>query len=838
MKKLFTHLMAFAAAFACSLNASAQFSATVEEIPVGYQATPVTFSLTDVAAAVGTDATTLGSALDTWIKAEGEVETNYFFLANPDDADNPFAEYTQGGRGGFWMTKDSKPIGWSGDGSNGDAWYNIFGVDLEESVLVLEIGQHPDAFTAGEEVSAQFILVYEGKKATFDITLKVVEDDTPVIELPEAVTFISKLNIVGSQVIEVAQEPRTNYASDAVEADLTGVAALLGTTDDVIAGALADMLYTTTFTTVDEIPMKTDSLTKEASAGAPGWWFAQVWDTELQTLGSEVVRKGYGNDCSFYIETFNYNTETFKLSGNLGQYPSNLVADDVRTANVYLIYGDKAYQITYNLTITAKSTLSLDEMEKVGSEDVEVSFEVADTYDGGNISIDLAAVLEALGVESIKDVTVMVMDDGGLSVSNTANNGGSWLNAEGLITSWGSGSTMYFEPEIITVEDVEQADWSNVYVGQYPNALEADTDYPFSFYFVNGEKYYAINVTIHALASSVIPIDPDEEVAQSEYHSVAEKTVNIQVIPDGGVYEIPTHYFYDAQEVSELLGTTAPVLFTLAAPNDDPEAKYTKAWNCTPYPGFWMNKDGYIGQWNDGSSPWGATFSINEAEVTLYQMPGFSQAGAVYSAPMFLVNTLTGAMVTFNFTLRFVSEIVEIETVGEETLLLPVANQQMPTVVDVTKAVEALGAESANELVLDRQALVFMLADGTFSTGSDPGEGVMLTAKGVFDQSEGSVESKVYFWMEEAESEGSIIFGTEGLGFAEGDRVDAKIGLQFNDKRYVYDIIFLDPAAYSNVRGIQMDGKDATLYDLSGRRVADAAQHGIYIQAGRKIVKK
>lgn len=838
MKKYFTHLLALVACFAWSTTASAQYSATVEEFPVGYEAKPVTFSLNEVAATLGTDAATLGSALTTWLDVENNPtpEVNYVFLADPtaEGADN----YTQGGRGGFWMTKESAIIGWSGDGSNGDAWYNTFDVDIDEGSIIFGIGQHPDAFEAGEEVSAKWYIVFNGKEATFDITLKVIEDTTPPVELPEAVTKISELTIVGEQTVNVEQEPRTNYSADAVTVDLTGVAALLGTTDDVIAKNIAELLYTTTFVDEDGLPIKTDSLTKEASAGAPGWWFGQVWDYDMATLGNEVVRKAYGNDDSFYIEAFSYDAESFTLSGNLGQYPSNLSEDDVRIANVYLIWGDKAYHITYNLTIIKKEVTGLDAMNMVGSADAEVTFEVTDGYDGDNISIDLGAVLEALGVEDIKDVTIMVKDGEGLSVSNTANNGGSWLNIDGELTSWGNNSTFYFEPEVVS----DVADWSNVYVGQYPNALEGDTDYNFSIYFVNGDNYYVVNVTIHALPSSVEPgPEPGEEVAQSEWYSVGTKTINIQVVPDASVYEIPMHYTYDGAEVAEMLDTDKPVLYALAVPNEeDPEAdKYTNGYTCTPYPGFWMNRDGYVTNWNGSESPWGATFDIEKAEVTFYQFPGFADnvPGKVYKAPMILVNPYTGAYVTFNINLTFVSEIVETETVGEKELPLSVVTGETEVHLDITEILEALGFETAYDLINSNQGLTYMLADGTFSSGSRAEDGVMLTEKGVLDESEGYVDSKIYVRMEEDGDKGIVLI-TEGIDFAEGDRVEAKIGFQNEGKLYILNVIFLDPEAYLSVGSLKMNTKDAPVYDLSGRRVNNPAQRGIYIQAGRKVAVK
>ena len=38
------------------------------------------------------------------------------------------------------------------------------------------------------------------------------------------------------------------------------------------------------------------------------------------------------------------------------------------------------------------------------------------------------------------------------------------------------------------------------------------------------------------------------------------------------------------------------------------------------------------------------------------------------------------------------------------------------------------------------------------------------------------------------------------------------------------------------IAGVQAEGKDAVTYDLAGRRVAQPAGHGVYVQKGRKLM--
>ncbi|MBO4801458.1 MAG: DUF4859 domain-containing protein [Bacteroidaceae bacterium] len=833
MKKFFTRLLALVTCMAASLTASAQFSATLEQKPVGYTVQNATFKLTEVAETLSTDTATLAAALNAWFA--GEVETNYFFLVGEDGT--RYSDYTQGGKGGFWMTSAPAPTGWTGDVGD-DVWYNTLAISPVDDEFIIGIGQHPDAFEGGEELNAKYVLVFNEKEATFDITLKIIKEEKP--EVPEATTFISKLTIVGQQTVEVEQEPRGSYASDAVDVDLTGVAEKLGTTDAALEAVIADVLYTTTFVTENELPIKTDSLSNESSAGAvPGWWFAQVYDPEQEITSDEVVRKGYSGDCSFYIEALSYDAESTTLTGNLGQYPGNLDVDDVRIANVYIIWGDKAYQITYKLTIVAPEETGIEDMNKVGSVDARLEFDTdADSYSGDSFSLDTDAVIAALGVEAWKDITVMVMSStGGLTVGGTANSGGSWLTAEGTLTNWGNNSALFFEPE-------SSDDWSTINVGQYPGALDDDTEYKFGIYFVHGQDYYVLNVTVKTTEAQDPGPDPGEKVAQSEYHSVGEIAVKIQAVPSSSVYEIPMHFTYNGEYVAELVGTEKPTLFTDAAPSDDPEAdKYSNGYTCTPYPGFWMSRDGYVTGWSSANSPWGATFAIADAEITFYQYPGFSDnvAGKSYKANMYLVNEFTGAMVTFKIDLRFVNDIVTVEEVGSESIMLPATDG---TAIDLTAAIDSLGLKELEEPLdafglLSTPSLVLLNPDGSFTEPIEATSGAYLNAKGFIDESAENAEGVIYLYFD-ANDENSvniIIEEENDFKLTPETRIDTKFGFLSENKLYVFNLAIVDNETYVGISNISTpNAQRSTIYDLTGRRVK-AAQRGLYIQNGRKVIR-
>jgi hypothetical protein len=469
-----------------------------------------------------------------------------------------------------------------------------------------------------------------------------------------------------------------------------------------------------------------------------------------------------------------------------------------------------------------------------------LEFEVDKTnYSGASFEFDTEAVLATLGIDEWKDITVKVNDgNGGVTVGGTANSGGSWLTAEGNLTSWGSNSAIFFEPNA-------SDDWSVINVGQYPGALDYETEYSFPIYFIAGENYYLLTVNVKTLSEPDPGPDPGEKVAQSEFHSVGEIAVKIQAVPDGSVYEIPMHFTYNGEYVAELVGTDSPTLFTNAAPSEDPEAdKYSKDYTCTPHPGFWMSRDGYVTGWSSANSPWGATFSIADAEITFYQYPGFSdnKPGKTYKAPMYLVNEYTGAMVTFNISLSFVEEIVSVEEVGSETLILPATDGMT---LDLTAAIDSLGLKELEEPIdatglLSTPCLLLPNADGTFTDPLEATTGAYLNEQGYFDESEENAEGVFYIYFEANDENSITLVAQEENGFqlTKDKHIQTKFALQYGEKMYVFNVTFVDAETYTGVADVKNTSvKNANVFDLTGRRVKDAAQRGIFIQNGKKVLR-
>ena len=161
LRKLFVTLVCLVS----GLSVQAQFTATLEQHPAdNWGDAPVSFVLSEVATALDTDAATLVSAYQSWM-AEGSTEANMFFLTTPDGLSD---DYTQGGKGGFWVNADGVPQAWSDDNS-ALRWYNTIAMNLEGDAFVINIGQFPGQCAAGDVYKPKFVLKYGEKEVSFEV---------------------------------------------------------------------------------------------------------------------------------------------------------------------------------------------------------------------------------------------------------------------------------------------------------------------------------------------------------------------------------------------------------------------------------------------------------------------------------------------------------------------------------------------------------------------------------------------------------------------------------------------------------------------------------------------
>ena len=802
MKKYFTRILALVCCLAASLTASAQYSKVVEQYPrSSYDTDAVEFNLTEVATALGTDTATLVGLLE-------DVSPDLFYLEGATGGYNCSPN-------GYWMDKDAVKTDW------GDAafWYVSVEADQPADKFVLNVGQFPGHFEGGEETAvAHFVLAQGDKRVTFDISLKL-----KTIDIPTDPVLLSNLNVVQHKSVEVHQWAHTSTYSEADTLDFRGVAAALGISPELMSVGLSRVVFATKVREDDGLGLLGDTLTNVPTADAPGWWFDTTNDTPVY---SKFVAK---SDGVFFVDAFNYFPDTEELVFNIGHKGGALPIDgsdqglgtiNQVTTTIYFVYNGKAIDLQVKLIIDEREKVPFSEMTEVGSESINLSQYPTSNYEASSFSLDLDAIAALLEVDPTEISLWAPIDDSEISDEPSANNQGFWFNMDGYRSGWGAGCGLY-------VENPTSGDLSKFDVGQYPNAFEGGQQGTATLYFVAGAKYYTVLIFMDILS---------KEGPGVEFQSVASRAVKIQIVPAGS-YDVEMGYNIDPADL-EIIGTDSPALYAQKAPAEGTEwvdGEYSDAYSCTPYPGFWMSKEGFASSW--GSSPWGFTYSNDNLYYTFYQMPNQNQVGDEYNAVIYLVNEQNGKMITYNFNVKFVSSVVpQAEVVGSTSIVLPVKkDNQTDAVIDATEALEKIGFTQASQL-FGVPSLAVLAADGTMTDGSNLSGGWWLLADGSVDASNGdNAVVGVEFSENTSKDIVATIYELTGAWTAD-TKITSRFGLQNDGKIYIFNVTFVADEVVG-VRDALGTAAAKTLFDLSGRRV-ERTQRGVYIQDGRKVVLK
>ena len=812
----FKKLMAVVVCLLAGMTAQAQFQGTVTQYPTSdYSNSPAKFKLTEVAQALETDTATLAKAYNTWQEAETWEGENMFWLIGANDAatDEPTAD----GKG-FWMTAEGERIGYG----EGAIWFAFALVDVENDVFSINCGQMPNTMKAEDSGHAKFQLRYNGKSVNFEVTLNVVAK--PVVDIPQPELAWGKLTIVEEITKDVTQKPRSGYDADKVEVDLTEALTKLGVSGDLLKDELSQLLFAKkAYVTEDAVmgAQMSDSLTNESSAGAPGFWLRNFSDAEGNPT-FECGRFAYDGDDCFYAEAFAFDTETGILSCNIGQMPNKLKGGNTYFADIYIVYGDKAIKIRYNLILPEVKVGTLEDYEKAGENTIRVEMEPAESYDTKNFSIDIETMVNALGCQ-VGEIDDFYMLDSEIDFATGKNQEGVgyWVSMEGKVVNWGNDAMFYVTPKA--------DDYSKFGVGQYPGHMNIGDSARATLYFVAGSKYYQLNVDL------VIVAPKQGDVV---FESVAQRSIEVQQVPVAYTWasrvEIPEAW------VEQQLGTSDWVLYALAPLNEDGtekegNAKYSKSYSITESPGFWMDGEGHNIGWS-GNARVGVSISQPSGHFALMQYENSINLGDVFRFPLFLVNEENGKMVTFNFTYSIVESVVEIEEVGSEDIVLPVSadDDGASATIDLSDVLKAF--DITLDALANGQYLHGITADGTYGSGVSLYDGLAFNDKGVC-----VTEDPFMFFDAELNEDGKSITVTTCATADVADDYSAigTVCFLIEGKRYVLNVKFVSEAIYTGItehHSVPHTSLSA-VYDLQGRKVVKT-QRGLYIQNGRKYMVK
>ena len=197
----------------------------------------------------------------------------------------------------------------------------------------------------------------------------------------------------------------------------------------------------------------------------------ETWD-EIETMYPVVMTTGEAGTDYDGWRNVNGDPEAWNGDGtNLGlclKYPhdgsmalcthpgNDPVVGSSLTAGWILGAGDKQVIIEVNVNFIEKPVVAItfDDLNVVETVTSNFEFEVGTCYQAGKATVDVAAILAKLGVESLDDITIYaVQSDKSLDDDYKLNTTDGWRNAAGDWQSWGADAYFYVKADFAAAEN-------------------------------------------------------------------------------------------------------------------------------------------------------------------------------------------------------------------------------------------------------------------------------------------------------------------------------------------------------------------------------------------------
>lgn len=801
-------------------SARAQFKADVIDIPrtnwcEGYL---VEFSLSEVCGEIGCTTGQLTDALQAWTDASGGNTNNYamnelFVLENTDTEPTTHSEQY----GGFMMDINGNFAFWTGEAVWG---VYIYSWDLEEDKIVLCVDQNPTKpIPEGGVCHGMVSIGLYGGKATFELTLRIAEQDK-IDKVAE--TDLERIEIVGETSASMEQEPNTSWLNYSYTIPTAGIADLLGIDPSYMEDMFNQMVFAKQW---DASYERWGGLTSEGAATpSPGFYFSggivpEGEDKEIE----ECTNAPYASGDLFWIANLQYDSAAEAVTCYMGQYPNGMRLDETRKADIYVVYGSKAYVIHYTFTVKNPPQTPITDLKKAGEEtwtiemrDPRKIWNELETY-----SLDMDAITAAISKEAGTEVTAADLKligtnrYGGITGTYTADDydgvHGFWMSQEGVVGGYNDSYTCYY----INYFEADSA----LVLGNKPNYFDGGENASGSVYFVyNDEIYYEVKLAMTVM----LPSYTFETCEMTEYN------LNVKLVPSSSSWEIGKT---SMAEVEAILGTNSGVLYGVTADNALTTAYSVSEATTYGGGGFWMSPQDENGTaysaWYSGEGAF-AMWYYN-SEITWFNVPGFRQPGETSNATFYIMNNWDGIVVKLNVNIKFVDHITHVTTVGEEDVIVlgrGADEDYYETTLDLEKCCEQLNCSSIDEL----------LAEGKWMVIDEAGE---LT-EGNFDELYG------YGFNEN----GDAVSNLDDAVFTIGNTVDglhayilndddvekelkATIYMMYKSKLYAFN--FTVTGSVTDIKSVKTDLSSKT-FDLTGREVQNPGK-GIYIVNGKKVKK-
>lgn len=820
MKRFFT-LWIMAAMMLVAGSARAQFKADVIDNPrtgwcEGYL---VDFSLSDVCAVIGCTTSQLVDALEAWTAASGGNTNNYemnelFVLENSNTTPTTHSEQY----GGFMMDIDGNFAFWTGEAVWG---VYIASWDLAEDKIVLCIDQNPTkAIPEGGVCHGMVSIGLYGGKATFELTLRMYEQDK-IDKVAE--TDLSKIEVVGETSVSMEQEPNTQWLNYSYSIPTAGIADLLG----IEAGYMQDMFKQMVFAkTWDAGYEQWGALTANGAATpAPGFYFAGgiVPEGEEHEI-DECANAAYGDGDLFWIANLQFNAEEEAVTCYVGQYPNGMKLNETRKADIYVVYGTKAYVIHYTFTVQNPPQTPITDLKKAGEETWTIEMrdprKTWSELEYHNLDMDaiVAAISKEAGVEiTAGDLKFMANNKyGGITGTFTADDyegvHGYWMSQGGIVGGYSDAYTCYY---IDYIEETAE-EGAQLALGNKPNFFDGGEKAAGSVFFVyNDEIYYEVKLEM----SVMLPEYTFETCKQVEYD------LNVKLVPSASSWEIGKT---DMAAVEAILGASDGALFGVTADGTLTSVYTVSEASTYGGGGFWMSAQ------DENGTAYAATYSGEGAfamwyynsQITWFTIPGFRQPGETSNATFYIMNNWDGVVVKLNVNIKFVDHITNISTIAEEDIVTLGRNAEediYESQIDFTKCCEQLNCTMEE-----------LSANGKWMVVDEFGE---LT-EGNFDDLYG------YGFNEDGEAVSDMDNSAFMLGYTvdglhafivndeDVDKVfETTLYLLYNSKLYGFNVTVT--GSVTAIKAIETE-QNNKVYDLTGREVKNPTK-GLYIVGGKKV---
>ena len=655
MKRFYTSIMALAIAF-FGLVANAQYKVEVNSAPHdNWVSGGQNFDPTELATALGTDTAALHQAI---------VADSIVYRLDGEEKSNTYT----GNHNEWWMALDGTPQGY---GDEGTSWFVGLSYDeaaldstLANDVISVYVGQMPGVFSKIYEPSAlkcTILLIVGDKKVSFDVTQN-VEAAVPS-SLAEPVKELSKLGIVKDYTLELNFVPGKSYEGKTYTTTLDGIYEALGVEQaDLDANVndhiLAQIVNTDSVGDTEVYSLSDNLEIPEVAAG--GAWFGRYVNydeaNDVETPLTISCPKGWATGYNtFYTQSMTLANGEFSIVS--GQFPDIMKEGDTDYTYLYITVGDKAARVKVQAVVKKPEAVDPSDIVKVGETTVEVSAGIDNNYATKGFSIDMEAIVAALGCTTADLEDVYALDqDSVISDNHTEGSGGFYYNAEGRIENWGSNAAAFIARTTTSLQD------GKFTIGQMANhfaAITEPTTVTLPLIFQYGVNVYVVNV-----AYTVVPAaTPDEPIV---YELVARDAIYKQMVPSDTDWAYPTTTSLDLEYIESLIGTKDFKLFTdkakTAAEGEEPTLEWSSDYTCSPFPGFWYgtttyeNKEGQVVVENAGwgSNSFGITYT--DGVITWWQYPGQRSVGDSYLASLYLVNEETGKYLQYLLNVSFVEE--------------------------------------------------------------------------------------------------------------------------------------------------------------------------------------